>query len=158
MGTSRATAMGIDNKQLAAEAKKRGNDAFGKKKHKEAIQAYTEAIELDATDHVFFANRAAANLGDKKFTEARDDARQALHIAPSFLKAYFRLATALKNLSCSKEACQTLQTGMKHCKTDKESQQLQELLKECTAAAAEEADAAFQGMSPPLRQKELGNR
>merc|ERR1711934_1180670 len=150
--------MGVDNKQLAAEAKKRGNDAFGKKRHKEAIEAYSEAIQLDPCDHVFFANRAAAHLGIKQYQEARDDARRALQIEPSFLKASFRLATALKSLSNGKEACQILRGALKHCKTDKETQQLQQLLKECSTAAAEEAEAEFQGMSPALRQKELGNR
>ena len=46
---------GIDKKEMAADAKKRGNAFFAKKTeaaYKDALAAYDEAIELDPTNHV----------------------------------------------------------------------------------------------------------
>merc|ERR1739848_304430 len=50
-----------------------------------------------------------AYLGLKEDAKAADDARRALSLEPTFVKASFRLATALKNLKRSAEACKALQ-------------------------------------------------
>ena len=47
---------------MAQEAKKKGNALFAKKTdeaYKEALVAYDEAIALDGTNHVFYANKSA---------------------------------------------------------------------------------------------------
>ncbi|POM74606.1 Heat shock protein, partial [Phytophthora palmivora] len=42
----------------AADAKKNeGNEAFKNQDYPTAIAKYTEAIEIDATNHVYFSNR-----------------------------------------------------------------------------------------------------
>jgi tetratricopeptide (TPR) repeat protein len=43
--------MSADNKAKAVEAKNRGNTFFAAGKHTEAIAAFTQAIELDSTEH-----------------------------------------------------------------------------------------------------------
>ena len=45
---------------LAAQAKERGNKAFGDGNFREAIRQYTEAIKYEPKNHVFFSNRSAA--------------------------------------------------------------------------------------------------
>ena len=46
----------------AASFKDKGNVFLQAKQFDEAIKAYTEAINIEPTDHVFFSNRSAAYL------------------------------------------------------------------------------------------------
>ena len=39
------------------ELKEKGNQAFKEKDYKKAIGFFTEAIEVDSSDHVVFSNR-----------------------------------------------------------------------------------------------------
>ena len=144
--------------RVAAVAKKQlGNAAFGKKQHAVAIEHYTEAIELDPTDHVFWANRAAARLGLKQHQEAAGDAREALRINPSFVKASFRLATALNGCAEHKEAVKALISALQTC-ADKDRAKLQTALSESREAESKQADEALNQMTPLERWKEKGNR
>ena len=52
-------------KELAAEAKKRGNAAFGLKTsegYEQALAAYSEAIEHNPDDHILHSNVSACHL------------------------------------------------------------------------------------------------
>ena len=42
--------------------KEAGNKAYSENKHQEACDLYTQAIEKDATNHIFFANSKWPNL------------------------------------------------------------------------------------------------
>jgi len=83
-----------DNKAKAVEAKNRGNTFFAAGKHIEAIAAFTQAIELDATDAVFFSNRSASYTALQKYTEAIADANKCLELKPDWPKAFSRLGAA----------------------------------------------------------------
>lgn len=61
------------------------------KKYDEAIEAYTQAIAFDATNPVYFSNRAAAHSSKGDHLSAVADAGQAIEIDPAFTKAYHRL-------------------------------------------------------------------
>lgn len=39
------------------DLKEKGNKAFKEKDYQKAIQLFTEAIELDSSDHIIFSNR-----------------------------------------------------------------------------------------------------
>merc|ERR1712166_19634 len=145
------------NKEAAAAKKQLGNAAFGKKKHAVAIEHYTEAIELDPEDHVFWANRAAARLGLKQYQEAAADAREALRINPTFVKASFRLATALNGCAEHKEAVGALISALQTC-ADKDRAQLQAALSESREAETKQADEAINHMTPLEQWREKGNR
>jgi len=60
--------------QKASEIKEKGNTAFKEGRWDDALALFTAAIELDPTNHVFFANRSAASLNLKQFTRALNDA------------------------------------------------------------------------------------
>ncbi len=67
-----------DNVKQAAEAKKaHGDAAFRGSRWTEAIEKYTEAIELDSTNAVYYSNRAAAYMSLKKYQLALADCEEA---------------------------------------------------------------------------------
>ena len=78
-------------KAQAERLKQQGNSQMSRKEYAEAIQSYTEAIALDATNAVYYSNRAAAHssLGDHQ--NAIDDAEKAIETDPKFVKAFSRL-------------------------------------------------------------------
>lgn len=61
------------------------------KKYDEAIQAYSEAIEFDSTNPVYYSNRAAAHSSKGDHLSAIGDAEKAIEVNPSYVKAYHRL-------------------------------------------------------------------
>jgi chaperonin cofactor prefoldin len=77
-----------------------GNQAFTQKNYAEAIQYYTQAIRFQPTNHVFFSNRSASY------------AKECIRLDPSFLKGYFRLATAQLELRDLEAAMATLRQGL----------------------------------------------
>ena len=51
-----------------------GNKAFAAKDYDKAIQLFTQAIEIDPSNHVLYSNRSAAYAGKHQYTEALQDA------------------------------------------------------------------------------------
>ena len=47
----------------AEELKNKGNAFFSEKKFPEAVAAFTEAIAVDANNHVLYSNRSASYAG-----------------------------------------------------------------------------------------------
>lgn len=98
----------IDKKEMAQEAKKRGNALFAMKTeeaYKDALAAYTEAIEHDPTDPVFYANRSAvyAATAEKVYDEkqkldnwllALNEAKHCTDLGSTWLKGFLRRAQA----------------------------------------------------------------
>lgn len=79
----------------AEQLKTKGNELMGQAKYKEAIAYYTKAIELQPTNHIFYANRAAAHTHMKDYRSAVIDCEKSISINDTYSKAYSRLATAL---------------------------------------------------------------
>lgn len=52
-----------------------GNAAFSAGKLDEAVKLFTRCIELDASNHIYYSNRAAAHTGLKDYKAAVRDAR-----------------------------------------------------------------------------------
>lgn len=71
---------------------------------KEAVEAYSNAILLDDTNAIFFANRAAAHLILKDFQSAVTDCKRAIEIQPSYIKSYARLGQAYEGLGDNERA------------------------------------------------------
>lgn len=63
----------------AKEFKDQGNAFLSAKKFPEAIEAYSKAIELDPTDHVFYSNRSAAYLSAGDAEMALEDGGIDMH-------------------------------------------------------------------------------
>jgi len=97
----------------AAEAKKaEGNAFFKASKHAEAVAKYTEAIALCPSDHTYFSNRAACYEKMGEFEKSAEDGKSCITCNKTFIKGYFRAATALKALKRYKEAEDTLKLGL----------------------------------------------
>jgi len=104
----------MEDKLNQAEAKKKlGNDAFAKKDYKIAIELYSEAIELDPQNHIYYSNRSACYAAEKDFAGSMKDAQMCVKIEPSFAKGYYRLAVAQLELGSPDEAVSTIRDGLK---------------------------------------------
>ena len=93
--------------------KEAGNKAFANKNYEEAVRQYTQAIEItiEKPNHIYFANRANAELELLMFEECIADCNQAIKIEPTFIKSYFRKAKALINQQKMVQAMETLKEG-----------------------------------------------
>ena len=67
--------------------------------NQEAVGLYTQAIELDDCNVVFYANRANAYLEAGMHMNCIDDCKKAITIDNRFIKAYYRMAKAYYNIS-----------------------------------------------------------
>ncbi|ORC83410.1 putative TPR-repeat protein [Trypanosoma theileri] len=89
------------------KAKEQGNDFFQAGKLKEAIEAYSNGIDLDpdgSSAHVLYGNRALCNLKLEKWDDAERDASSCVRLNHSYAKGYFRRAMARKKLGNLKGA------------------------------------------------------
>jgi L1 cell adhesion molecule like protein len=87
--------MSDDAKARAVALKDQGNTLFQAGDFAASIKAFSEAIELDPTNHIFYSNRSGAYLSNKEPALAIDDAKECTRLAPSFGKGYSRLGAAL---------------------------------------------------------------
>ncbi|KAI0047396.1 protein prenylyltransferase, partial [Auriscalpium vulgare] len=106
-----------DPAEIAAEAEKlkeQGNVSFKAKRYGEAIDLYTNAIELVPTEPAYLTNRAAAHMALKKFRSALDDCQQAatLQSAAPSTKTLVRLARCQLALGAPTPALSTLRTAL----------------------------------------------
>lgn len=79
------------DKASAEKLKLKGNTLMSGKKYDEAIQSYTEAIDLDSTNPVYYSNRAAAHSSKGDHLLAIGDAEKAIEADSSYVKGYHRL-------------------------------------------------------------------
>ncbi|PBK93708.1 TPR-like protein, partial [Armillaria gallica] len=74
--------------------KEEGNALFIQSNFDEALVKYTEAIELDESNAILWANRSACHLSMKRYLDSVGDSRKATELDPTYYKAWARLATA----------------------------------------------------------------
>ncbi|KAF8917535.1 hypothetical protein CPB85DRAFT_1284484 [Mucidula mucida] len=102
----------IDPITRAEKIKEQGNAAFRSKKYTEAIDFYTQAIELNPLEPAYLTNRAASSMALKRFRRALDDCQQAATLqsrSPS-AKTLLRLARCQAALGLATPALSTLKT------------------------------------------------
>lgn len=102
----------------AAAFKEIGNKALQAGKFDEAIKAYSDAINIDPTDHVFFSNRSAAYLSKGDAEHALQDGNKCIELSPSWPKGYSRKGAALHSLKRYEDALETYQAGLEFAPTD----------------------------------------
>lgn len=98
----------IDAAQMSAleqsrEAKARGNVCFGEQDYENAIEHYTEAIELCPEEDEreaapYYCNRAACHIKLEQYEDCLKDASKAIELQDDYFKAYARRATANEKL------------------------------------------------------------
>ena len=92
---------------LAEKYKTEGNEFFAKNKFIEALDKYSQAINLKVetkNNSIYYSNRAFVNLKLENFGSAIQDVNTALKINPDFYKAYYRRAVAYFYLEKYSEA------------------------------------------------------
>lgn len=90
------------------EAKEKGNAAFKSGDNQGAVTHYTVGIDLDpynkTISSTLYANRAAAYLKLKKYTESLADCNKAIALNDSYAKAYLRRGEARMELGDYEDA------------------------------------------------------
>lgn len=81
-------------------------------KFDDAIQAYTEAINLDPKNHVLFSNRSAAYAKAGQYENALKDADETIALNPQWSKGYSRKGSALSYMQKYVEAFEVYQKGL----------------------------------------------
>jgi stress-induced-phosphoprotein 1 len=102
----------------AASFKEAGNKALQAGKFDEAIKAYSDAIAIDPSDHVFFSNRSAAYLSKGDAEHALADGNQCITLSPSWPKGYSRKGAALHALKRYEEALESYNAGLDYAPAD----------------------------------------
>ncbi|EEE62010.1 hypothetical protein OsJ_16792 [Oryza sativa Japonica Group] len=85
-------------KERSLEAKSRGDDAFRNKDYLVAVDAYTQAIELNPNDATLHSNRSLCWLRAGQAERALEDARACRALRPDWAKACYREGAALRLL------------------------------------------------------------
>lgn len=93
------------SKAAANEAKADGNRLFAAKKYAEAIERYSDALDLAPADDdfshsraVFLSNRAACSLHLEHNDDVISDCSAALELSPRYVKALMRRGQAYESL------------------------------------------------------------
>ncbi|KIP06947.1 hypothetical protein PHLGIDRAFT_35715 [Phlebiopsis gigantea 11061_1 CR5-6] len=101
-----------DDKAAAEKLKAQGNAKMSTKEYDAAIEFYGQAIAKDATNPVYYSNRAAAYSSKNDHINAVKDAEDALIVDPSFVRAYHRLGHAHYCLNDFKAAADAFKRGL----------------------------------------------
>jgi len=137
-----------DEKAKAELLKMEGNDLMRSEKFMEAIEKYTEAIDLDSSNQVFYCNRAAAHSKLEQHYAAVEDCQRALDMDPKYGKAYGRMGLAYSSIHKHKEAVDCFKKAME-IEPDNESYQNNLKMAEeklATGGSPGPAAAGFPGM------------
>lgn len=110
------------------ELKSKGNAALQAENYSEAIDYYTQAINLDPSNHILYSNRSAAYAKTNKYEESLADAEQTITLKSDWPKGYSRKGAALELLEKYDDAISTYEQGLKH---DPSNEQLREALTNC---------------------------
>ncbi|VAH74349.1 unnamed protein product [Triticum turgidum subsp. durum] len=97
------------NVQKAEELKLRANDAFKANKFSQAVELYDQAIDLNGSNAVYWANRAFAHTKLEEYGSAVQDATKAIEIDPKYSKGYYRRGAAYLAMGKFKEALKDFQ-------------------------------------------------
>lgn len=88
------------------------NKAFTAHKYAQAINLYTQAIELNNQNAIYWANRAFAHIKLEEYGSALEDASKAIEVDPTYSKGYYRRGAAYLAMGKFKEALKDFQQVM----------------------------------------------
>lgn len=83
---------------------------FSAKDYDNAIKYYTEALELNPSNAIYYSNRSLAYLRTECYGYALADATKALEIDKNYIKGYYRRATSNMALGKFKAALKDYET------------------------------------------------
>ena len=106
---------------LANQLKDEGNKLLVLFKYSAAADKYSEAIDLNPSDPIYYANRAQALIKLESFGSAIQDADAAIKLNSGYIKAYYRRASANFNLGKTKLAKRDFERVIKIAPNDKDA-------------------------------------
>ncbi|KAJ8626724.1 hypothetical protein MRB53_020031 [Persea americana] len=115
----------------AEEIKLLANEAFKANKYTQAIDLYSQAINENSQNAVYWANRALAHTKLEEYGSAIQDATKAIEIDPKYSKGYYRRGAAYLAMGKLKEALKDFQQVKKISPNDPDAAKK---LKECEKA------------------------
>jgi len=83
---------------MADALKAEGNKLFAAKDFDGAVEKFSQAIEIEPTNHVLYSNRSGAYASLKQFDKALEDAKKTTEIKPDWSKGFSRKGAALHGL------------------------------------------------------------
>ncbi|KAK8939686.1 Serine/threonine-protein phosphatase 5 [Platanthera guangdongensis] len=117
--------------EKAEEIKILANEAFKANKFSHSIDLYSEAINLNGHNAVYWANRAFAHTKLEEYGCAVQDATKAIEINPKYSKGYYRRGAAYLSMGKFKEALKDFQQVKRICPNDPDAARK---LRECEKA------------------------
>lgn len=107
-------------KKKSLEAKARGEDAFKRKNYLMAVDAYTQAIDLDPSNAALLSNRSLSWLRLGQPEQALADAKACRALNPEWAKACYREGAALRLLQRFDDAANAFYEGVQLAPENKE--------------------------------------
>ncbi|XP_068127884.1 small glutamine-rich tetratricopeptide repeat-containing protein beta [Hyperolius riggenbachi] len=98
--------------EKAEQLKDEGNNYMKEQNYEAAVDCYSQAVELDANNAVYYCNRAAAHSQLGHHEDAITDCEKAISIDAKYSKAYGRMGRALAALNRYKEAITSYQKAL----------------------------------------------
>ncbi|KAL1783082.1 small glutamine-rich tetratricopeptide repeat-containing protein beta [Sigmodon hispidus] len=89
-----------------------GNNHMKEENYTAAVDCYTQAIELDPNNAVYYCNRAAAQSKLSHYKDAIKDCERAIAIDSKYSKAYGRMGLALTAMNKFEEAVTSYQKAL----------------------------------------------
>ncbi|TNN56579.1 Serine/threonine-protein phosphatase 5 [Liparis tanakae] len=117
-GSDEKMAEGSNDAELLKE---KANNYFKEKDYDNAIKYYSEALEVNPTNAVYYSNRSLAYLRTECYGYALADATKALEIDKNYIKGYYRRATSNMALGKFKAALKDYETVVKVRPNDKDA-------------------------------------
>uniref|UniRef100_A0A8C1PX41 Serine/threonine-protein phosphatase n=1 Tax=Cyprinus carpio TaxID=7962 RepID=A0A8C1PX41_CYPCA len=94
---------------------------FKNKDYENAIKYYTEALELNPSNAIYYSNRSLAYLRTECYGYALVDATRALELDKNYIKGYYRRATSNMALGKFKAALKDYETVVRVRPNDKDA-------------------------------------
>lgn len=88
---------------------------FPEKDYENAIKFYSEALELNPSNAIYYSNRSLAYLRTECYGYALADATKALEVDKNYIKGYYRRATSNMALGKFKAALKDYETVSDGC-------------------------------------------
>lgn len=134
-GTASTTVSDGTQTSQAQVYKDQGNVLYHEKKYSEAIEMFSEAIQVDNNNEIYYNNRSMCYAALKNWNQSLTDAKAAVSIASKYHKAHYHVIKAYIHLDKLKSARLSLLYAIKECGDKKEFQQLEALIESITTIA-----------------------